>query len=196
MTAMTKIERDSLLSLEAYAKQRARLRAEVIEHKKTRKVFLGEHVMLDFEDETTVRYQIQEMLRAERIYEEEGILSELEAYGPLVPDGRNFKATMMLEFPDPELRRDWLSRLIGVEDCVWVQVAGYRRVMAIADEDLDRETDEKTSSVHFLRFELDDAMALALKAGAVLRIGCDHPSYPVEQEVPAPVRASLSRDLA
>ncbi len=196
MTAMTKIERDSLLSLEAYAKQRARLRAEVIEHKKTRKVFLGEHVMLDFEDETTVRYQIQEMLRAERIYEEEGILSELEAYGPLVPDGRNFKATMMLEFPDPELRREWLSRLIGVEDRVWVQVAGHGRVMAIADEDLDRETDEKTSSVHFLRFELDDAMALALKAGAALRIGCDHPSYTVEQEVLAPVRASLSRDLA
>ena len=196
MTAMTKIERDSLLSLEAYSKQRARLRAEVIEHKKTRKVFLGEHVMLDFEDETTVRYQIQEMLRAERIYEEEGILSELEAYGPLVPDGRNFKATMMLEFPDPELRREWLSRLIGVEDRVWVQVAGHGRVMAIADEDLDRETDEKTSSVHFLRFELDDAMALALKAGAALRIGCDHPSYTVEQEVLAPVRASLSRDLA
>ena len=196
MTAMTKIERDSLLSLEAYAKQRARLRAEAIEHKKTRKVFLGEHVMLDFEDETTVRYQIQEMLRAERIYEEEGILSELEAYGPLVPDGRNFKATMMLEFPDPELRREWLSRLIGVEDRVWVQVAGHARVMAIADEDLDRETDEKTSSVHFLRFELDDAMALTLKAGAALRIGCDHPSYTVEQDVLAPVRASLSRDLA
>ena len=196
MTAMTKIERDSLLSLEAYAKQRARLRAEVIEHKKARKVFLGEHVMLDFEDEKTIRYQIQEMLRAERIYEEEGIQSELEAYGPLVPDGRNFKATMMLEFPDPEVRRDWLSRLIGVEDRVWVRVDGHERVMAIADEDLDRETAEKTSSVHFLRFELTVAMAGALKAGAGLRIGCDHPAYQVDQEVAGPVRASLLRDLA
>ena len=193
---MTKITRDSLMTLEAYAKARKEFRARVIEHKKVRNVHLGQHVTLQFEDELTIRYQIQEMLRIERIFEEEGIQSELEAYGPLVPDGGNWKATMMIEYPDVDERRAMLAKLKGVEDRVWVRVEGFERVFPIADEDLDRENDEKTSSVHFLRFELTGPMREALRAGAALAMGVDHEAYRVETAIPAPVRESLARDLA
>ena len=194
---MPAITRDSLLSLETYAKQRPNFRARVLAHKKARKVQLGEHVTLIFEDELTVRYQIQEMLRIERTFEEEGIQDELDAYNPLVPDGSNFKATMLVEFPDSDERRVWLAKLIGVEDRVWIQVEGHPRVYAIADEDLDRENEEKTSSVHFLRFELGAEMKRSLQSGADLAIGIDHPAYSCSHErLPEPVVQSLRDDLA
>jgi hypothetical protein len=194
---MPAITRDSLLSLESYAKQRADFRAKVLAHKKARKVQLGEHVTLIFEDELTVRYQIQEMLRIERTFEEEGIQDELDAYNPLVPDGSNFKATMLVEFPDSEERRLWLAKLIGVEDRVWIQIEGHPRVYAIADEDLERENEEKTSSVHFLRFELTAEMKRTLQDGAGLAMGIDHPAYSHFQEcLPEPVVQSLQEDLA
>ncbi|HCX33475.1 MAG TPA: DUF3501 domain-containing protein [Rhodocyclaceae bacterium] len=194
---MPALRREDLLSLEAYARQRQALRAEAIAHKKLRSVRLGEDLTLLFEDEITVRYQIQEMLRIERIFEEEGILAELAAYDPMVPDGSNFKATMMLEYPDPELRRERLARLIGIEDRVWLRVAGSPAVRAIADEDLERENAEKTSAVHFLRFELSEAMKRALKAGAALSLGVDHPEYSASVDpVPAALRESLVGDLA
>lgn len=194
---MPRIARDSLMTLEAYAKVRPEFRANVMAHKKNRTVHLGGHVTLMFEDEMTMRYQVQEMLRAERIFEEAGIEDELEAYNPLIPDGSNWKATMLIQYPDVDERQRALARLIGIEDRVWVQVAGCARVYAVADEDLERENDEKTSSVHFLRFELDVAMKQALKAGAALAIGLDHPNYQATVEaVPEPVRASLLSDLA
>jgi hypothetical protein len=193
---MPRIARESLLSLEAYSRERADFRAKVIAHKRVRTVGLGAHLTLIFEDELTVRYQIQEMLRIERTFEEPGIQDELDAYNPLVPDGRNFKATMMVEFPDPEERRAWLAKLIGVEDNVWVQVAGCRRVIGIADEDLDRENDEKTSAVHFLRFELTPEMADMLKAGAAMALGVDHPEYRASVDpLPDLVLQSLREDL-
>ncbi len=192
---MTTLTRDSLMSLERYARERPQFRARVMEHKKRRTVPLGEHVVLIFEDELTIRYQIQEMLRAERIFEEEGIQGELDAYTPLIPDGANWKATMMIEYPDVEERRRMLAKLIGSEDRVWVGVAGHDRVYAIADEDLERETAEKTSSVHFLRFELTPAMVSALKAGAAVTIGIDHPAYSASVEVTKAVRDSLAGDL-
>jgi len=193
---MPRITRDSLLTLEAYAKARPRFRAEVMAHKSDRTVQLGEHVRLTFEDEMTMRYQIQEMLRAERIFEEAGIQEELDAYNPLIPDGSNWKATMLVEYPDIEERQRALTRLIGIEDRVWVQVQGNPRVYAIADEDLERETSEKTSSVHFLRFELDASMKRALKDGAAIAMGVDHPRYQASvQPVPQAVRVSLLRDL-
>jgi hypothetical protein len=193
---MPRIERGSLLSLEAYARERHAFRARVIEHKKRRTVHAGEHVTLIFEDELTVRYQIQEMLRVERIFEEDGIRHELEAYNPLVPDGSNLKATMMIEYPDAAERQRALARLKGIEDRTWVQVAGGERVYAIADEDLERENDEKTSAVHFLRFELDDRMRQALHRGAGLTVGIDHPQYQASVEAPPPVRDALAADLA
>ena len=193
---MPKIERDSLLTLEAYARQRADIRARVIDHKKCRTLDLGENVMLIFEDELTVRYQIQEMLRVERIFEDQGIEDELAAYNPLVPDGRNFKATMMLEFPDPLERRARLAGLIGIEDHTWVEVQDSDRVWAVADEDLDRDNAEKTSAVHFLRFELTEAMVQKLKAGAGLGVGVEHPNYRVSVQTPREVREALVRDLA
>jgi hypothetical protein len=193
---MPRITRDSLMTLEAYAKARNEFRARVIEHKKTRTLPLGDSVTLIFEDELTIRYQVQEMLRAERIFEEEGIEEELGAYNPLVPDGTNWKATMMIEYPDTDERRRMLSRLIGIEDKVWVKVESRPRVYAIADEDLERETEDKTSSVHFLRFELDQSMAQALKRGARLSAGVDHPQYNVTvEDVSAPIRDSLVADL-
>jgi hypothetical protein len=192
-----KIERGSLLSLEAYARQRNEFRARVIAHKRNRKVDLGDHVALAFEDELTIRYQIQEMLRIERVFEEDGIRSELEAYNPLVPDGRNFKATMMIEYPDPAERKRMLARLKGIEDRVWIRVEDAERVYAVADEDLERENEEKTSAVHFLRFELSEPMARALKAGSALAIGVDHPDYRAEiPAVPPDVRNALVADLA
>ena len=176
MTAtMQKLTRDSLMTLEAYAKARKGFRAQVIAHKKNLTVHLGDHVTLIFEDELTIRYQIQEMLRIEKIFEEDGIQDELDAYNPLVPDGRNFKATMLIEYEDERERREALAKLRGVEDRVWVRAEGCAPVHAIADEDLERENDVKTSSVHFLRFELTREMADALKYGVALAIGVDHP---------------------
>jgi hypothetical protein len=195
-TARRRIRRESLLTLEAYGRERTDFRARVIEHKKHRTVQLGDSVTLIFEDELTIRYQIQEMLRVERIFEEQGIQDELETYNPLVPDGRNFKATMMLEYADPEERQRWLAKLIGIEDKVWIQVRGFERVGAIADEDLVRENEQKTSSVHFLRFELTDAMAQALKSGVGLSIGIEHPQHRTILDVPVAVRDALVKDLA
>ncbi len=192
---MTALTRDTLMTLERYAKERPQFRARVMEHKKNRTLLLGEHVLLIFEDELTIRYQIQEMLRAERIFEEEGIQDEVDAYAPLIPDGSNWKVTMMIQYPDIDERRHMLAQLIGIEDRVWIQVAGQSRVYAIADEDLERETAEKTSSVHFLRFELDSGMVTALKQGAGLEIGIDHPSYSVSTHPAPAVRDSLVADL-
>jgi hypothetical protein len=190
------ITRDSLLSLEAYAKARSAMRADVIRHKKIRKVHLGNHVSLLFEDEQTVRYQVQEMLRIEKIFEEEGIQAELDAYNPLVPGGSNFKATMLIEYDNETERRAALARLIGVEDRLFIQVEGQERVYAIADEDLDRETDEKTSAVHFVRFELTGPMKQALRNGAQIMLGCDHPNYPAHlEELPQETLAALLKDL-
>jgi hypothetical protein len=193
---MPLITRDSLMSLETYARERPVFRARVIAHKKNRTVPLGEHVTLIFEDELTIRYQVQEMLRIERTFEERGILDELQAYNPLVPDGTNFKATMMIEYPDPGERAVWLSKLIGIEDRVWVQVEGQPRLYAIADEDLERESEEKTSSVHFLRFELTPAMAQALRGSASLGVGVDHPLYSAHCDpLPDAIRQALVKDL-
>jgi hypothetical protein len=190
------IRRESLLSLEAYAKQRSQFRAKVMEHKKRRTVHLGGNVTLQFEDELTIRYQVQEMLRIERIFEEEGIQHELDAYNPLVPDGGNWKATMMIEYPDPDERRRMLAALKGIERRVWVRVGDLEPVYAIADEDLERENDEKTSSVHFLRFELDTAMRERLRGGIPVSVGVDHPQYRAAVELEPEVRAALASDLA
>ncbi len=193
---MPQITRDSLMTLEAYAKARQEFRVRVMAHKKNRKVHLGENVMLIFEDELTIRYQIQEMLRVEKIFEEEGILDELGAYSPLVPDGGNWKATMMIEYPDPVERAVRLAELIGIEDKAWVRVNGHDPVYAIADEDLERETAEKTSSVHFLRFELARDMIEALRQGASLSMGISHPAYEIPPvAITAAVRDSLLDDL-
>src|SRR5574341_1998018 len=190
------IERDTLLSLEAYAKQRLQFRAKVMEHKKRRTVGLGRHVTLQFEDELTIRYQVQEMLRIERIFEEEGIQHELDAYNPLIPDGANWKATMLIEYPDAEERKRMLARLKGIEARVWVQVGDAAPVHAIADEDLERENEEKTSSVHFLRFEFDDASRRTLRAGARVQVGVDHPHYKASIELAPEVRAALTEDIS
>ena len=194
---MPQITRDSLMSLESYAKVRPAYRSEMIAHKKNRSVALGGHVTLIFEDEKTMRYQIQEMLRAERTFEDAGIQDELDAYNPLIPDGSNWKATMMIEYPDPDERQLALGKLKGIEDRVWVQVADQPRVYAIADEDMERENAEKTSAVHFLRFELDATSAAAAKAGAAIRMGIDLAAYPVEATPLAEnARAALVADLA
>jgi hypothetical protein len=190
------IKRDSLLSLEAYARERNAFRARVMEHKKGRTVRLGENLTLLFEDELTVRYQVQEMLRIERIFEEEGIQGELDVYNALIPDGSNWKATMLIEYPDPEQRRVMLAQLKGIEERVWVQVQGAERVHAIADEDLERENEEKTSSVHFLRFELAAPLREALRRGADLAIGVDHPAYRASTRLAPESRAALAADLA
>ena len=190
------IERDSLLSLEAYAKQRGQFRAQVMEHKKRRTVHVGAHVTLQFEDELLIRYQIQEMLRIERIFEEDGIQGELEAYNPLVPDGGNWKATMFIEYPDVDERQRMLARLKGIEARTWVQAEGGERVYAIADEDLERENEEKTAAVHFVRFELPAALREALRRGARLTIGVDHPAYRAVLEPSPEQRAALLADLA
>jgi hypothetical protein len=189
------IERSSLLSLEAYAKQRGQFRAKVMAHKKLRTIHVGAHVTLQFEDELLVRYQIQEMLRIERIFEEEGIQGELDAYNPLIPDGGNWKATLFIEYPDVEERHRMLARLKGIEAKTYVQAEGAGRVFAIADEDLERENEEKTAAVHFVRFELPPAMRESLRRGARLTIGVDHPEYRAAVEVSAEQRASLLQDL-
>jgi hypothetical protein len=193
---MAQISRDSLLTLEAYARQRKDFRAKVIAHKKNRTIQLGGNVTLIFEDELTVRYQVQEMLRIEKTFEDDGIQDELDAYNPLIPDGTNLKATMMIEYDDPIVRKRELARLKGVEDRVYVQVDGQARVYAIADEDLARENEEKTSSVHFLRFEFTPEMIAAFKGGAAVAIGIDHPHYDVRVDELAPqVQGALVRDF-
>jgi len=189
------IVRDSLLSLEAYARERKAFRAKVIEHKKLRTVQIGEHVSLQFEDELLIRYQIQEMLRIERIFEDEGIQGELDAYNPLLPDGGNWKATMFIEYPDVDERRRMLERLKGIERKTWVEVEGAGRIYAIADEDLERENEEKTAAVHFVRFELPAALRERLKRGARLTIGVDHPEYHAFVEPSPEQRAALIVDL-
>ena len=189
------ISRDKLLSLEAYARVRVSSRPAFIAHRKLRSVQLGEHLNLQFEDEQTVLRQIQEMLHIEKIFEEAGIASEIEAYAPLVPDGSNWKATLLIEYPDPNERKRELGRLIGVEDRIYVEVEGHARSYAIADEDLDRETEEKTSAVHFLRFEFDKATREALRAGAGARLACDHTHYPAHVTIAPETLASLAGDL-
>jgi hypothetical protein len=193
---MAHITAGSLMTLEAYAKARKEFRTKVIAHKKNRTIHLGKHVTLLFEDELTVRYQVQEMLRIERIFEEEGIQAELAAYNPLIPDGANWKVTMLIEYDDGDLRKQMLGKLIGIEDRVWVRAAGFSKVYAIADEDLERERADKTSSVHFLRFELARDMLDALKRGVALSMGVDHPQYEVAvAEIDVQSRESLIADL-
>ncbi|MGC9163859.1 MAG: DUF3501 family protein [Thiomonas sp.] len=191
-----KITPDNLMSLEAYSKWRKTHKAEVMAHRKLRTVHLGEHLTVQFESELSMRYQIQEMLRIEKIFEEDDIQQEIDAYAPLVPDGSNWKATLMIEFPDVNERRRELARLIGIEDRMFVEVEGHGRVYAIADEDLDRETEEKTSAVHFLRFEFTPAMRAAIRAGAAVKLGCDHTHYPAHIMIPPETLASLAGDLA
>jgi hypothetical protein len=190
-----RIAPDNLMTLEAYAKWRKLHKPEVIAHRKLRSVALGEHVTVQFESELTMRYQIQEMLRIEKIFEEEGIQSEIDAYAPLVPDGTNWKATMLIEYPDVNERKRELARLIGIEDRMFVEVEGHARVFALADEDLDRENEDKTSSVHFLRFEFTPAMREAVKAGAAVKLGCDHTHYPAHVTIAPETLASLAGDL-
>ena len=194
--AMQKLIETDLLSLERYSRERPDFRARVIAHKKNRQLHVGPNTMWLFEDRLTVQYQVQEMLRTERIFEAEGIAEELAAYNPLIPDGRNWKATLLIEYPDPEVRRVQLEKLRGIEDRCWVQVAGFRRLYAIADEDLERENETKTSAVHFLRFELTAEMAARLKGGAALGVGVDHPNYQHElAALPENVRGALLADL-
>ncbi len=190
-----KITPESLMSLEAYSKYRKEHKADIMAHRRLRSVALGEHITLQFESEITIRYQIQEMLRIEKIFEEEGISQEIEAYAPLVPDSTNWKATMLIEYPDINERKRELARLIGVEDRMFVEVEGYGHVYAIADEDLDRENEVKTSAVHFVRFEFTPAMCAAIKAGASVKLGCDHTNYPAHVMINAEALASLAGDI-
>jgi hypothetical protein len=189
------ITRDSLLTLEAYSKIRKSSQPEAIAHRRLRSVHLGEHLTLQFEDERTIRRQIQEMLHIEKIFDEAGIQGEIEAYASLVPDGSNWKATMLIEYPDAHERQRELARLIGVEDRMFVDVEGHARVYAIGDEDLDRENAEKTSAVHFVRFEFNPAQRKAIRAGAGVKLGCDHSQHPVHASVPPETLASLAGDL-
>lgn len=190
------LKHEDLLSLEQYARTRPEFRARVMAHKKNRLVQLGEHATLHFEDRLTMQYQVQEMLRLERMFEPELIQEELDVYNPLIPDGGNWKATFMVEYSDPEERKVQLGRLIGIEKAIWVQVADHARVHPIANEDLDRATEDKTSSVHFLRFELTPDMIAALKAGGALTMGIDHPHYQARATPSDAVKAALSADLA
>jgi hypothetical protein len=186
---------ESLMSLEQYHKWRKTHKAELLAHRKLRSVHLGDHITLQFESEKTIRYQIQEMLRIEKIFDEEGIAQEIEVYSALVPDGSNWKATMLIEYPDVNERKRELARLVGVEHRMFVEVEGHPRVYAIADEDLDRSTDEKTSAVHFMRFELDAAMKASVKAGASAKLGCDHTNYPAHMSLSEETMTSLASDL-
>ena len=190
-----RITADNLMSLEAYSKYRKLHKADIIAHRKLRSVTLGENMNLQFESETTIRYQIQEMLRIEKIFEEEDIQSEIDTYAPLVPSGSNWKATMLLEYPEVNERKRELARLIGVEDRLFIEVQGHGHVYAIADEDLERENAEKTSSVHFVRFELTPAMVAEVKAGASVKLGCDHTNYPAHVNIAPETLASLAGDL-
>jgi hypothetical protein len=187
---------ENLFSLEQYARQRPAFRAKVIEHKKNRRLALGENAALYFEDALTMQYQIQEMLRLERMFEPEAIQAELDVYNPLIPDGQNWKATFMVEYSDAEERKAMLAKLVGIENRVWLQVAGHDKVFPIANEDLDRSSPDKTASVHFMRFELTPAMCVDVKVGSAIHAGIDHPDYTVTLDVPANVRDSLAADLA
>ena len=189
------ITADNLMTLEAYSKFRKENKAAVLAHRKLRSVHLGENFVFQFESETTIRYQIQEMLRIEKVFEEEGIQQEIDAYAPLVPDGTNWKATMLIEYIDVNERKRELARLIGVEDRCYVEVEGLPRIYAIADEDLDRETEEKTSAVHFVRFDFTPAMIAALRAGGSAKLGCDHSNYPAHTVIAPETLASLAGDL-
>jgi len=194
---MNKLTRDDLMSLEDYAKARDNFRAEVIAHKKNRQVRLGDNATLYFEDRRTMQYQIQEMLRIEKIFEADAIQEELDAYNPLIPDGDNLKATFMIEYPDVEGRKEALAMLVGIEDKVWVSAEGCDKVYAIADEDMERETDEKTSAVHFMRFQLTPEIITAIKNGAMIAMGVDHENYFVDlKAIPAATRESLANDLS
>lgn len=196
MSRMQKLTRDNLISLEKYAEQRSAFRQKVMEHKRNRRLDLGTNAALYFEDFLTMQYQVQEMLRIERIFEAEGINEELNAYNPLIPDGSNWKATFMIEFPEVEERRAMLSQLRGIENRVYVQVADFDRVLAVADEDLERSDDDKTSAVHFLRFEMPAEQVAALKGGASLVAGIDHENYRVEvSPVADNIRQSLIADF-
>ena len=192
---MGTITPDSLMTLEAYSKIRKTQRPQVIAHRNLRSVRLGEHISVQFEDEETIRRQIQEMLHIEKIFDEEGIQGEIDAYAPLIPDGSNWKATMLIEYPDPNERKRELARLIGVEDRMFVEVEGHARIYAIADEDLERENDEKTSAVHFVRFEFPKAAKDAVRAGAQVKLGCDHTNYPAHVVIAPDTLASLAGDL-
>lgn len=189
------ITRESLMTLEAYSQWRSEHRRALMDHRELRSVRLGEHLNVQFESETTIRYQIQEMLRIEKIFEAPDIQHEIDAYAPLVPSGRNWTATLLIEYPDAHERQRELARLIGVEDRMFVEVEGHARVYAIADEDLDRENDTKTSAVHFMRFELDEAMRRSVQAGAGVKLGCDHTHYPAHVAIAAETLASLAGDL-
>ena len=195
MKTTGKITADSLMTLEAYTKYRKEKKLQIMAHRQLRSVHLGEHLNVQFESETSIRYQIQEMLRLEKIFEEDAIQQEIDAYAPLMPDGSNWKATMLIEYPDVNERKRELARLIGVEDRLFVEVEGHARIYAIADEDMERENAEKTSAVHFVRFELDPAMCAAVKAGAGVTLGCDHTNYPAHMTIPAETLASLVSDL-
>jgi len=192
---MATITPDSLMTLEAYARARKEMKPRIIALRRLRSVPLGDNVTVQFEDEQTIRYQIQEMLRIEKIFELEGIQQEIDAYAPLVPDGSNWKATMLIEYPDVHERKRELARLIGIAERMFVEVEGHERIYAIADEDLERETDEKTSSVHFLRFEFPPAAREAVRAGAVVKLGCDHRNYPAHLTIAPETLASLAGDL-
>jgi hypothetical protein len=195
MSLPTQITREDLMSLEQYAEKRGEFRQRVLAHKKYRQVMLGPNSTLYFEDRLTLLYQIQEMLRIEKVFEAVGINEELEAYNPMVPTGRNFKATYMIEYTDPEVRAVQLEKLVGIEDLVWMQVGNFDKIWAIADEDLDRSTETKTSAVHFMRFEVSDDMAEALKNSSSWTIGVLHPAYTYELAIDGEIRDSLLNDL-
>ena len=190
------LTKESLWSLEEYSDRREQFRQEVLEYKKVRRIQLGEHLYLLFEDETTIKYQIQEMLRIENIFDSSGIQDELDAYNPLIPDGDNLKCTMLIQYEDPEERKEWLSKLVGVEDKVWLQIGDNEKVFPIADEDIERTREEKTSSVHFLRYQLSAEQIAALETGAPLRAGVEHHAYSCDDiTVQDDVRRSLLGDL-
>lgn len=195
MNMSREITRDDLMSLEQYAEKRGEFRQQVIEHKKNRQIALGPNATLYFEDRLTLLYQIQEMLRIEKVFEADGINEELDAYNPLIPNGRNFKATFMIEYPDPEVRAAQLEKMVNIEDLIWMQIGDHDKIWSIADEDLERSTESKTSAVHFLRFELGDDLAKALKSGASWQIGVQHPVYSFELAVEGETRGCLINDL-
>jgi len=195
-TMLTQLTHSDLFSLEQYARNRTEFRAKVMAHKNARRVSLGDNANLYFEDALTMQYQVQEMLRLERIFEPEKIQEELDAYNPLIPDGSNWKATFMLEYPDENERKKALAKLIGIDETVWMRVGEFPRIKPITNEDMERDTADKTSAVHFMRFELTPEMVAAAKAGAIIHAGIDHPNYTVTVQMPEASRASLSGDLA
>jgi hypothetical protein len=189
------ITKDNLMTLEAYSKYRKEHKSAIIAHRRLRSVALGEHINMQFESEMTIRYQIQEMLRVEKIFEEDAIQDEIDTYVPLVPNGNNWKATMLIEYSEVDERKIALSKMIGIEDKMYIEVAGYPKVYAIADEDLDRENDEKTSAVHFVRFQFSPAMITAVKSGSPVKLGCDHPYYNMNMIIPSSALNALKLDL-